>query len=248
MIVLLALIDPIDDAIRTWGAHFNWPAEHLARLLVAAAAGGLVGIEREVRGRQAGFRTNLLVAVGSALVMIVSLSVAERPWVRTGEQNINVDPSRIAYGIMTGIGFLGAGAIVKVGSSVRGLTTAAGLWCVAAVGMAAGFGMYTLTMIATVMLVVCLWILDYFERLMPKNRYRVLVIRRPWKPGAIVETINLLKEEGLKVSDASFERTEDLRFADISVRVSFFDRERYYAVERKLEQEPQYELLAAREQ
>jgi putative Mg2+ transporter-C (MgtC) family protein len=245
----LAVIDSLDDAIRQWGSHFtHWPAEQVFRLLLAGFAGGLVGIEREVRGRQAGFRTNILVAVGSALVMIVSVAVADRAWVPSGKQNINVDPARIAYGIMTGIGFLGAGAIVKNGSTVRGLTTAAGLWCVAAVGMAAGFGLYTLTLIATAIIVCALWILDYFEGAVPKNRYRTMVIRRAWRPGAVVETVNLLKDAGLSVSDASFERTGDLKHADISVRVSFFNRDKYFAVERKLEQEPDYELLATREQ
>ncbi|HYO07530.1 MAG TPA: MgtC/SapB family protein [Tepidisphaeraceae bacterium] len=246
--MLLAVIDRLDDVIRQWGTHYQWPAEHVVRLLVAAVAGGMVGLEREVRGRQAGFRTNILVAVGSALVMLISISFVDRQWPNPTDFEVRVDPARIAYGIMTGIGFLGAGAIVKNGSTIRGLTTAAGLWCVAAVGMAAGFGMYTLTAVSTAIIVAALWILDYLERAMPKNRYRVLVIRRAWRPGAVVETINLLKAAGLKVSDASFERTADLKCADISVRVSFFDSEKYYAVERKLEQEPDYELLATREQ
>src|SRR4051812_45927392 len=101
-----AVIDSFDNAIRTWGAARAWPAEELLRLAVAAFAGGLVGIEREVRGRQAGFRTHLLVAVGSALTMIVSITFVERKWIHSDGINVNVDPARIAYGIMTGIGFL----------------------------------------------------------------------------------------------------------------------------------------------
>ena len=73
----LAVIDTFDNAVRNWGAQLSWPAEQLLRLMLAAVAGGLVGIEREIRGRHAGFRTNLLVAVGSALVMLVSISFAE---------------------------------------------------------------------------------------------------------------------------------------------------------------------------
>src|SRR5687767_6140695 len=105
----LAVIDQLDTIIREWGAHQSWPAEHAVRLVIAGAAGGLVGLEREMRGRQAGFRTNILVAVGSALVMIISISFADRRWPHDPHITLSVDPGRIAYGIMTGIGFLGAG-------------------------------------------------------------------------------------------------------------------------------------------
>src|SRR5687767_2245150 len=98
---LLGVTDPIDVIIREWGAQFSWPAEYAARLLMAVIAGGLVGMERELRGRQAGFRTNILVCVGSALTMIVSISFAQRDWPRAaggGDYDVNVDPARIAYG------------------------------------------------------------------------------------------------------------------------------------------------------
>src|SRR5438128_1990506 len=137
------LTDPIDHYLAKLAFSYGWPVYMLMRLLMAMVAGGLVGLERELRGRQAGFRTNLLVCLGSALVMIVSNSIAVADWAaRDVHVNVNVDPARIAYGVMTGIGFLGAGTIIKSGGSVRGLTTAAGLWCVAAIGLAAGFGMY----------------------------------------------------------------------------------------------------------
>src|SRR3982751_5325636 len=113
--------------------------ETATRILLAAIFGGLIGLEREVRGRQAGFRTYILVCVGSALVMVVSIQFAAHQWTAQSANqgiNINIDPARIAYGVMTGIGFLGAGAIVHAqGGLVRGLTTAAALWCVAAVGL-----------------------------------------------------------------------------------------------------------------
>src|SRR4051794_12060392 len=158
-----SVVDTFDHAIRAWGSHLSWPGEEVLRLACAAVAGGLVGLEREVRGRQAGVRTNLLVAVGSALVMIVSVSFATRNWPHEQGFNVNIDPARIAYSIMTGIGFLGAGTIIKNGANVRGLTTAAGLWCVAAVGMCAGFGLYSLTIISTLMIMLALWLLDYVE-------------------------------------------------------------------------------------
>ena len=244
----LAIIDVLDNSIRAWGGELSWPVEQVLRLLLAAVAGGMVGLERELRGRQAGFRTNLLVCVGSALVMIVSITFAQRPWPHEPGVNLNIDPARIAYGIMTGIGFLGAGTILKSGAGIRGLTTAAAMWCVAAVGMAAGFGMYTLTVIASAMIVAALWILDYFEGVIPKLRYRTIVIRRPWGPGCVTETVKKLKDAGLKVIDASFERTGDLNHVLISVYIAFRNGRTYYSLERALEHDEKFQLIATREE
>src|SRR5687768_7184101 len=108
-----------DRQIHEAMSAFGVPLEDLLRLLVAAIAGGLIGLEREMRGRQAGFRTNLLVCVGSALVMIVSNHLAMYPWVGGGDGRIQVDPGRIAYGVMTGVGFLGAGTILHGGGKIR---------------------------------------------------------------------------------------------------------------------------------
>lgn len=119
----------------------GWP-EVLLRLFVAAGLGAAIGLEREIRERQAGLRTHLVVSVGSALFTLVSAY---------GFANFGarVDPTRIAAQIVTGIGFLGAGAIIRQGLSVRGLTTAASLWLVAAIGMAAGAGYWDAALIAT---------------------------------------------------------------------------------------------------
>jgi putative Mg2+ transporter-C (MgtC) family protein len=119
----------------------GWP-EVLLRLFVAAALGGAIGLEREIRERQAGLRTHLVVSVGSALFTLVSAY---------GFHSFDgkVDPTRIAAQIVSGIGFLGAGAIIRQGLSVRGLTTAASLWLVAAIGMAAGAGYWDGALIAT---------------------------------------------------------------------------------------------------
>jgi putative Mg2+ transporter-C (MgtC) family protein len=120
----------------------------LLRLAVAAVLGGAIGLERELRDREAGLRTHLLVSLGAALFTIVS-AYGFREFLTSGGSLVRTDPTRIAAQIVSGIGFLGAGAIIRQGFSIRGLTTAATLWLVAAIGMAAGAGYYTAAVIAT---------------------------------------------------------------------------------------------------
>src|SRR2546430_13381915 len=115
--------------------------EAVLRLVVAAGLGAAIGLERELREREAGIRTHLLVSLGSALFTIVS-AYGFHEFLTSGASVVRADPTRIAAQIVTGIGFLGAGAIIREGLSVRGLTTAATLWVVAAIGMACGAGWY----------------------------------------------------------------------------------------------------------
>ncbi|VVB73160.1 MgtC family protein [uncultured archaeon] len=130
--------------------------EFLARILTAVILGGVVGVEREYHKRPAGVLTLPLVALGSALMTIISFSVPGVP-----------DPTRIAAGIATGIGFIGAGSILKIKDNVRGITTAAAIWVVAALGMAAGFGMYIEAIATTAIVVLIVFIgfplKDYLE-------------------------------------------------------------------------------------
>lgn len=128
----------------------------LGRLSLAAALGAAVGFEREVHERQAGLRTHMLVALGSALFTIVS-AYAWTAFSFGNGSGISYDPTRIAAQIVTGVGFLGAGAILRQGVSVRGLTTAASLWIVAAIGMAAGAGYWPAALIATALVLFALW-------------------------------------------------------------------------------------------
>ena len=130
--------------------------EELVRVAVAAALGGAVGLERELREREAGFRTHMLVSVGSALFTLVS-AYGFHEFLVGGGNVIRADPTRIAAQIVTGIGFLGAGAIIRQGFSVRGLTTAATLWVVAAIGMASGAGYYSAAVITTALVLISLW-------------------------------------------------------------------------------------------
>ena len=131
------------------------------RILAAALLGGLIGLEREYRAKEAGFRTHFLVAMGAALFMILSAHGFSD--VLTSE-NHRLDVSRIAAQVVTGIGFIGAGTIIFQRHAVRGLTTAAGLWVTAAIGMAAGAGMYGLAVFTTVLVLIGLEAFNHFLR------------------------------------------------------------------------------------
>ena len=130
--------------------------EAVLRLALAAALGAAIGLEREIREREAGLRTHLLVSLGSALFTIVS-AYGFHAFLASGQSVVRADPSRIAAQIVTGIGFLGAGAIIRQGLSIRGLTTAATLWVVAAIGLTAGAGYYSAAAITTLLVIVSLW-------------------------------------------------------------------------------------------
>ena len=233
----------IFNAIESLG----WPANAAIRLLLAAICGGLVGLEREIRGRQAGFRTNLLVCVGAAVTMVVSTRFAFFNWSHSPNYNVTVDPARIAYGVMAGIGFLGAGAIIKTDGSIRGLTTAAGLWCVTAIGLAAGFGLYLFVVLATLLVLLALWLLEYAERCLPRVHYRTISVRRSWEPDCIALTVRTVRELGFAVADWSFERTQDPRFVDIHLRIGFRGSAEFDQFEQRLPKDRPYELLAVRE-
>jgi putative Mg2+ transporter-C (MgtC) family protein len=144
------------------GVDLGTDLGYAARLLIAAVLGALIGLEREIHDHPAGMRTHLLVSLGSAGFTV--LSIAAFP--STGS-----DPARIAAQIVTGIGFLGAGAILKEGATIKGLTTAASLWVVAAVGMAAGAGAWVTGGVITLIAIVSLWPLRAVEqRLNPHHR------------------------------------------------------------------------------
>jgi len=132
-----------------------------ARLLVASLLGAAIGFEREIHSHPAGMRTHLLVALGSALFTVIS--IFGFVGVLGSGVGAPVDPSPVAAQIVTGIGFLGAGAILKFGTSVRGLTTAASLWATSAVGMAVGAGQYVLAIVGAAIVVVSLWPLQWVE-------------------------------------------------------------------------------------
>ncbi|MBW2451047.1 MAG: MgtC/SapB family protein, partial [Deltaproteobacteria bacterium] len=144
-------------------SHHN--VEIVLRLVMALLAGACIGYERSYHGRPAGFRTHTLVCTASSLLMLVT--VYDDHWMNMTTEFIRLDPTRMAQGIMTGIGFLGAGVIIKEGMSVRGLTTAASIWMTSAIGILAGIGFYFPLAIAVFMTLGVLASFRWIERKMP---------------------------------------------------------------------------------
>ncbi len=133
--------------------------EVILRLLLAVLLSGFIGVEREVSGRAAGFRTHILVCVGSTLVMLTALHLLDRY-----RGVASIDPGRVAAQVVSGIGFLGAGTIIQFKDSVRGLTTAASLWAAAGIGLAVGSGFYMGAVVTTGIVLAALFFLSVFER------------------------------------------------------------------------------------
>jgi putative Mg2+ transporter-C (MgtC) family protein len=143
----------------------------LYKLLLAAFLGGVIGLEREIHGRPAGFRTHLLVSLGSCLFVITSIQFYTVFGNFSGSVPVGVDPGRVAAQVVTGIGFLGAGAIIREKFSVRGLTTAACLWIAAAIGLACGVGLFGISMVVTVISLVSLLMLKRIEVMLKRDTY-----------------------------------------------------------------------------
>ena len=144
-----------------------------ARLVIAAVLGGLIGVERELHEHPAGMRTHLLVAVGCSLFTVISIYGFQGGPAGSGA----VDPSRLAAQVVTGIGFLGAGAILKYGTSIRGLTTAASLWATAAIGIAVGTGQFVLAAVGTVIVLFSLWPLSRVAHALRMRNGQTLRVR-----------------------------------------------------------------------
>jgi putative Mg2+ transporter-C (MgtC) family protein len=200
--------------------ELHW-AEALLRLVLAGILGGAIGTEREIREREAGLRTHMLVAIGAALFTIVS-AYAWGDFTFSQRSGITYDPTRIAAQIVTGIGFLGAGAIIRHGLSVRGLTTAASLWVVAAIGIAAGAGYYSAAVITTIVVLVSLWPLRIlahrmFERIRPGEVRLEVELLPNESPSVLLES---LESRGVAVRAFEVEDARDRRRVALDVRLA----------------------------
>lgn len=171
-------------------------ADEVTRLLLAAVLAGLIGWEREAQHRPAGLRTHMLVAIGSALLMIVSQSIFLQ-YYTVGR----VDPGRIAAQVVSGIGFLGAGTILREGPTIRGLTTAASLWVAAAIGLAVGAGLMTGALVTTVVTLVALRLLPRVEaKMQRRGRQQWLRLHVYDQPGRLGQIGAVLGAEQVNIS------------------------------------------------
>lgn len=194
----------------------SW-AEVLLRIVVAGGLGAAIGLERELRERAAGLRTHLLVAVGSCVFTLVS-AYAWHDF--SFGHGVNFDPTRIAAQIVTGIGFLGAGAIIRQGISVRGLTTAATLWVVAGIGMAAGAGYYRGAVLGAVVVLVALWPLRFLGRPLSARTQRGRLIVEVRQGDSAGPVLRALEEGGADPRSLEFEEEQGRRRLVIDVRLA----------------------------
>jgi putative Mg2+ transporter-C (MgtC) family protein len=178
----------------------------ITSLSAASILGALVGLEREIHGRPAGFRTHLLVSLGSCLFVLTSIQFYKTFGNFSGTMPVGTDPGRIAAQVVTGIGFLGAGAIIRDGTSVRGLTTAACLWVVAAVGVACGIGMYGTALIVTLLAVISLMLLKKIEGFIKKDVYLTIRVWSVDMHDLLPQLEQVLKECSVALVDVSVER------------------------------------------
>lgn len=189
--------------------------ELLFRLTLACLLGGLVGIERERLRHPAGFRTHILVCVGATLVMLCNIFIFEQY-----RGFANIDPARFGAQVISGIGFLGAGTILKEGVTVKGLTTAASLWSVACIGLATGLGFYTGSVFATILVLVTLVVFSKFEyRMYGSRKSTLLKIKTADRPGQIGKIGTELGKCGLQICDISMEVSDETSVL-VKVRVS----------------------------
>lgn len=164
------------------------------RLLVATLLGALIGLEREYHAKEAGVRTHLLVALGSCLFMIISVYGFDA---YLGRDHVSFDPSRIASQVVTGIGFIGAGTIILQKQVVRGLTTAAGVWVTAAIGLACGDGMYLLAVISTAVVLISLGLINLYLPYLSQKEREITFLAEDYQ--VMTEILDNLRHEKITV-------------------------------------------------
>lgn len=185
------------------------------RLLLAAIMGSFIGLEREAHGHPAGLRTHTLVAVGSCLVMLISIYAFE--------SSVNHDPARLAAQVVSGIGFLGAGTILREGVTIRGLTTAATLWVVAGIGLAVGSGFYLGAVATTLISVFTLIVLNRIEkRYLDPKAVRVKATLQD-RPGQLAEFCKVFAKYGVSIKDINLDVDEENERAIISLHLKGYN-------------------------
>ncbi|RAV17655.1 MgtC/SapB family protein [Paenibacillus contaminans] len=198
------------------------PLHLTLRLVLALVLGGLIGFERERHSHAAGFRTNILVCLGSTLIMLLSMYGFSA---FVDEYNVRMDPARLAAQVLPGIGFLGAGVILRNGLSVTGLTTSATLLVVAAIGLSVGAGFYYAAVLSTFMVLLSLWVLNIVEKKYFRDkRVYAIKIRTLNQPGTLGRISGLLDEKGVDVRKLSMEEEQkedgsNIVYVTLSVKI-----------------------------
>ena len=208
-------------------AFFNTHEElvYALRIILASICGGIIGVERTLRQKDAGFRTHIIVAMGSALMMIISKYGF---YDVVTQEGISLDASRIAANIITGISFLGAGMIFVKGLSIKGLTTAAGIWVTSAVGMAIGAGMYTVGLVSVaVLLLVQITFHKFligFDKVLANDNVTPCFLQIENTPESVAQMKKFLKENKIHICDSTVKATTDNMLLTIHLNVQFDNR------------------------
>ena len=171
----------------------------LQRLCIISVIAGIIGFERERHGRAAGFRTHILVGIGSCLMMLTGLYLADVYAGRT-----TLDPTRIAAQVVSGLGFLGAGTILRFRASVRGLTTAASLWAIGGIGIAVGAGFISGALMTGAVVIIALFGFSHVERAMRRDFYRTLIVEAVGTGEELAKIRNLLADHDVEIRDLNF--------------------------------------------
>lgn len=189
----------------------------VTRIAVAVLLGGAIGLEREIHGRPAGLRTHILVCIGAALIMLVS------SYGMVGVYTDRVpafDPGRIAAQVVSGIGFLGAGTIMKEGATIRGLTTAASLWVVAGIGLAVGSGFYLGAVLSAILVVITLGGLDKYEYKLLASKRNRLILKIADRPGQLAVVTEVLAGYKINITRANLQsEDENSAVLDLSLEI-----------------------------
>jgi putative Mg2+ transporter-C (MgtC) family protein len=214
-----------------WKPHYNPIIVHL---LVATVVGGMIGLERTLHGRPAGFRTHTLVCLSSSLLMLLTVyQIQLLPHIPI--ETIRIDPTRMGQGIMTGIGFLGAGVIMKEGLTVRGLTTAASIWITASIGILIGVGFYFAAIVSTILALGALSVFRAIESVMPSTYYGKLKVKT-LRENSITESqlCDTVKTHAFKYSSASYKMLDEGKYLEYIVTVSTKDKENFHRLAKDL--------------
>ncbi|HPD61631.1 MAG TPA: MgtC/SapB family protein [Thermodesulfobacteriota bacterium] len=201
-------------------------SEGWVRLALAFILGGAIGLEREIHGRPAGLRTHILVCVSVTMIMVGFKSQTQLLYPIPADIHITIDPGRIVAGIMTGIGFLGAGAIIRLGDFIRGITTAACIWFAAALGIVIGEGCYALALLSTGSILIVLITLHWLEHHFHPVVYHAVQITVPLEKAEDVESRcqAILKKEHIRIQNKAYSISQETRQSDITFNVRMRDR------------------------